>query len=440
MALDLDTIYALSSGGLPSGVAVIRVSGQYVKDVARQLCGELPQPRFATLKPICDSDGALLDEGLVLYFPGPNSFTGEDCLELQVHGSRAVVSAILDTLSKVDGCRQAEAGEFSRRAFENGKLDLVEIEGLGELIHAETEAQRKLALRFAGGGVSRQYEKWMEQLSFGRAMLEAELDFADEGDIPGSVSDQIWPQLEVLVQEMKSSLAGERANEIIRDGFRVVIAGPPNSGKSSLLNYLAKRDVAIVTDIAGTTRDVISVDLDLGGLKICLVDTAGIRETTDVVERAGIERTGQEVEGADLVLLLRAADEGEMDSKFDGNQNFLDIRTKADLAAHLSEPREGLYISTKTGDGIDSLLKQILTIAERSSHAGESSVVLNARHRNYIESSISYVEKALSERSSGIEISADCLRSAAEQIGRIVGFVNADELLGVIFSRFCVGK
>ncbi|MCO6188008.1 tRNA uridine-5-carboxymethylaminomethyl(34) synthesis GTPase MnmE [Rhizobium sp. L1K21] len=434
-----DTIYALSSGGLPSGVATIRISGPLAKEACLRVSGRVPSPRNASYLPLRDAEGQLLDRGLVMYFPGPASFTGEDSVEFQVHGSRAVVSAILAQLGSFSGFRLAEAGEFSRRAFENGKLDLVEIEGLGELINADTQAQRKQALRFAEGGASARYQSWMETLSFARAMIEAELDFSDEGDIPGAVSDQIWPQLETLLEEMNESLAGLHVHEIVREGFRVVIVGPPNVGKSSLLNHLAKRDVAIVTDIAGTTRDVIAVDLDLGGVKICLVDTAGIRDTEDPVERAGIERTSRELDKADLVLVL---DSGEADGvlQLHADVETLRVRTKVDLDRDVSLGGYDLAISVKTGDGVDSLLERIQSVAARYSQASEGSIVLNQRHKEHVENSVRFLAAALTQKGEGLELTAEYLRNAADELGRITGVVSADALLGVIFSKFCVGK
>lgn len=434
-----ETIFALSSGGMPSGVATIRVSGSRASEACLKICGKIPDPRVAAYLPLRDADGLLLDRGLVLFFPGPASFTGEDSVEFQVHGSKAVVFAILAQLASFSGFRLAEAGEFSRRAFENGKLDLVEIEGLSELIHAETEAQRKQALRFSEGKASQRYSHWMEELSFARAMIEAELDFSDESDIPGSVSNEIWPRLEKLAGEMKQALSGLHANEIIRDGFRVVIAGPPNAGKSSLLNYLANRDVAIVTDIAGTTRDVIAVDLDLAGQKICLVDTAGIRDTEDPVERAGIERAGRELEHADLILSLDNAVR-QVSPFQDAPCPVIHLFSKLDLISGNLPGGYDFGISVETGVGIDSLLKQISNFAVDSVESSEHSVVLNARHQTHVSNAVGFVDEALSVQDQGIELAAEYLRSAANELGRIVGLVSADALLGLIFSRFCVGK
>ncbi|PHK27256.1 tRNA modification GTPase TrmE, partial [Nostoc linckia z18] len=278
------TIFALASGALPAGVAVIRISGPAALFMVKTLTGVLPTPRAAALRTVRTPDGQFLDRALVLTFPGPHSFTGEDCAELHLHGGRAVVTAVLNSLAGFENARLAEAGEFSRRAFENGKMDLVEVEGLADLLAAETEMQRKLASEQASGNLSAVYDAWREKLIYARSMLEAELDFSDEGDIPGSVSDRIWRDVSDLKNQIDDAIANLRAGEIIRDGFKVALAGPPNAGKSSLMNALAQRDVAIVTAIAGTTRDVVRCELDIDGYKIELFDTAGLRETTDTVE------------------------------------------------------------------------------------------------------------------------------------------------------------
>ncbi|OJU86366.1 MAG: tRNA uridine-5-carboxymethylaminomethyl(34) synthesis GTPase MnmE, partial [Shinella sp. 65-6] len=304
MSSATDTIFALSSGGLPSGVAVIRLSGLQSREVVARMCGTVPAPRHAALRSIRDRNGDVLDEGIVLFFPGPHSFTGEDSAELQIHGGRATVKAVLAALAEFEGMRAAEAGEFSRRAFLNGRMDLVEVEGLADLIAAETEIQRRLAAEQASGGLSRLYDSWAKRLTHARAMIEAELDFADEDDVPGSVASQIWDDMHALQQDILNHLADARVGEIARDGLKVVIAGPANAGKSSLLNYLAKRDIAIVTDIPGTTRDVLHVDLDISGFAVRLYDTAGLRETEDIVEQEGIRRTWLSMAEAHLVLLL----------------------------------------------------------------------------------------------------------------------------------------
>ncbi len=438
-----DTIFALSSGSLPAGVAVIRVSGPKTEEALRALTGGVPAPRVATLMVIRDLDGEELDRGLVLFFKGPASFTGEDCAELQVHGGRAIVVAILAALSNIGGFRHAEAGEFARRAFENGKMDLVEAEGLAELVQAETVGQRRLAKYLADGHLSRRYEQWMQRLSQARALIEAELDFSDEGDIPGSVSDQVWSQLSALAFEMEAALSDHTA-EIVRDGYRVAIAGPPNAGKSSLLNTLAKRDVAIVTDIAGTTRDVLSVDLDLDGAKVVLFDTAGLRETEDPVERIGIARARAAIEDADLVLYLReAGSEEERDDEIGTSisaRDILDVVTKKDLVAGADDTERSVSISTRTGEGIDSLLKQISERALKASRGTEFVTPLLIRHRNHVAAALADLHGALDSPDVALELRAEALRACSNELGYLTGRMTPDALLGLIFAQFCVGK
>ncbi len=439
-----DTIFALSSGGLPAGVAVIRVSGPETEVALRTLCGKVPAPRAATLTVIRGSDGEELDRGLILFFKGPASFTGEDCAELQVHGGRAIVAAILEGLGSLSGFRQAEAGEFARRAFEHGKMDLVEAEGLSELIQAETEAQRRLAKYLADGHLSRRYHDWMTRLSQARALIEAELDFADESDIPGSVSDQVWGNVRALAAEMESALSDHTA-EIVRDGFRVAIAGPPNAGKSSLLNYLARRDVAIVTDIAGTTRDVLSVDLDLNGSKVVLFDTAGLRETEDPVERIGIERARETIRDADLVLYLTengSADAPRIEMTDGHLSDMIQVRTKLDrmVAPSQAPGSVTLGVSTITGVGIDSLLEQISARASKAIRGGEFLTPLLIRHRNHVSATLSSLKDALTSDNEPLELRAEMLRAASDELAYLTGRMTPDALLGLIFSQFCVGK
>ncbi len=299
-----DTIYALSSGGLPSGVAVLRLSGSLAATVTEAISGPLPPPRHLARRTIRDRNGSVLDEALVVLFPEPASFTGETCVELHVHGGRAIVAAVLDTLASFDGLRHAEAGEFTRRALANGKMDLAQAEGLSDVLAAETEMQRRLAQELSSGRLSALYDGWATRLLHARAMIEAELDFADEEDIPGRISDQIWADIADLVGEMERHLDRASLGEIVRNGLKVVIHGPPNVGKSSLINALTGRDIAIVTDVAGTTRDVLTADLVLNGYAVRLYDTAGIHETTDIVEAEGIRRARLALDEADLILTL----------------------------------------------------------------------------------------------------------------------------------------
>lgn len=437
-----DTIFALSSGGLPSGVAVIRLSGPGSRAAVEQLCGSVPPSRRASLLSIRDGNGERLDEGLVLFFPAPNSFTGEDCAELQIHGGRATVKAVLAALGSLEGLRAAEAGEFSRRAFTNGRMDLVEIEGLADLIAAETEMQRRLAAEQASGGLSRLYDSWSKRLTHGRAMIEAELDFADEDDVPGSVAGSIWTDMRALKQEIINHLAGARTGEILRDGLHVVIAGPPNAGKSSLLNHLARRDVAIVTDIPGTTRDVLHVDLDLSGFAVRLYDTAGLRETEDVVEREGIRRTQLSMASAHLVLLLSddpAVNWGEMLSDYAGP--VIRIRTKTDLLpATLREAGMDAMISVKTGEGVPALLDLVASYLPDMETGSALSLPARQRHAQNLEAARAHIAAALDMQSGELDIQAEHLRLAGQALGRVTGRVDVEHLLDVIFSEFCIGK
>lgn len=436
-----DTIFALSSGGLPSGVAVVRLSGSQALEAARVLAGDLPEARRASLRWILKRDGSAIDQGLVLVFPGPSSFTGEDCVELQLHGGRAVVAALLQELSAFEGLRHAEAGEFSRRAFDNGRLDLVEIEGLADLIAADTEMQRRLALEQSAGTLSRLYAGWTEQLTRIRALIEAELDFPDEDDVPGAVSDQLWPKLADLREDISRHLEGAGAAEIMRDGFRIAIVGAPNAGKSSLLNALARREVAIVTDVAGTTRDVLGVDLDLGGYLVHVMDTAGIRETEDEVEREGVRRAFRSIEQADLVLMLNAPDTPASDVLHLEGKRFLTVQSKADLV-DAATPRnaEDIWLSAHTGEGFDSLTKRIALEVEHSTRRAGGLAPARARQASYLSNTAEYIGVCLSDPAMSLELKAEYLRLASHSMGKITGRVDVEDLLDVIFSEFCIGK
>jgi tRNA modification GTPase len=437
-----DTIFALSSGGLPSGVAVIRLSGPASAQALQSLCGRLPRQRRASLQSIRNRNGEKLDDGIVLFFPAPNSFTGEDCAELQIHGGRATVKAVLAALDDMAGLRTAEAGEFSRRAFLNGRMDLVEVEGLADLISAETEMQRRLAAEQASGGLSRLYDSWAKRLTHARAMIEAELDFADEDDVPGSVASQIWHDMQKLDQEILNHLAEARAGEIVRDGLKVVIAGPPNAGKSSLLNYLAKRDVAIVTDVPGTTRDVLHVDLDLAGFAVRLYDTAGLRETNDVVEREGIRRTQLSMAQAHLLLLLSAAENPEWKAF---TQEYVGpvvrVQTKADSRnASWPKPDGDVTISVRTGEGIPELLHLVSRHLPDLDNGNALALPTRQRHALNLAAAREQLQLALSAPESGLDIQAEYLRLAGQALGRVTGRVDVENLLDVIFSEFCIGK
>ncbi len=378
-------------------------------------------------------DGAVIDSGICLWFSAPNSFTGEEVVEFHCHGSSAVIAAISSAIGGLDGCRLAEAGEFTRRAFENGRMDLTEAEGLADLIAAETEMQRRQALALSQGGLSQVLQDWRAQLLRARALIEAELDFPEEDDIPGAISDQVWPQIERLASEMQATLA-RRGAEIVRDGYQIVIVGPPNAGKSSLLNALAGRDAAIVSEEAGTTRDVIEVQLDIAGYKVVLSDTAGIRAAESVVEAEGIRRALQRAEMAQLILSL--APEGESSPLPDAIGEVIRLVSKDD------EGRHGVSgISVNRPDSIDHLLEEIEKhIVSSISSAVGSGIIARQRHRDLIAAAVAELENAVVAVLEPLELRAEYLRRAADIIGRLTGRIGVEEMLGAIFSEFCVGK
>lgn len=436
-----DTIVALSSGRLPAGVAVIRVSGPRSRFVIETISGKMVTDRLATYRRFRSADGSTIDSGLVLFFPGPGSFTGEDVAEFQVHGGLAVVAAMLEAILACGGVRHAEPGDFTRRAFLNDKLDLVRTEALADLVNAETEAQRRFAVRNAEGAQSRLYLDWRRRLIHARAMIEAEIDFSDEEDVPGSVSDAIWSDVEALIGEIERHVAGYRVAEIIRDGFEVVILGAPNAGKSSLFNALARREAAIVTDEPGTTRDLLEVVLDLRGVRVRVTDTAGLRENAGKVEAIGIERARAKAHGADLVLLLEDMDRPVPVDVSVNDTPVLRIGTKSDLVAEFGLPVPGydLTVSTKDGAGVTTLLDEI---ARRAADGiGQAGDVLPSRLRHValLEESKAYLQAAFRSQA-GQELRAEELRLAADRLGRIVGAVDVEDMLDVIFSQFCIGK
>jgi tRNA modification GTPase len=435
-----DTIFALSSGKPPAGVAVVRISGPHARQVLTTLSGRELPPRLLTNAAIRARDGRVLDRGMMVFFPGPRSFTGEDCAELHLHGGRAVVGAVLDELAGIQGLRPAEAGEFSRRAFHNGKMDLVEAEALGDLIAAETEAQRRFAVAAAGGALSDLYERWRRRMLDARARIEAELDFSDDADVPESVPDEVWADLERLRAEIALHMEGYRRGEIIREGYSVVILGRPNAGKSSLLNALARRDVAIVTDEPGTTRDLVQVALDLDGSKIILTDTAGVRESANRVERIGIERALESARNADLVILLHDLSDPEPPGDLPVDcRNVLRVGSKRDLTEGGQVPEQGydLLVSARTGEGLDELMGAIS--ASAASQMGDAGSLLPMRPRHLVHLRAACECLALAMEGE-LELRAEALRQASDALGRIAGRIDVEEVLGAIFSRFCIGK
>lgn len=439
-----DSIVALSSGRLPAGVAVIRISGPQTRFVVETIAGGMVKPRVAVLRRFRAPDGTVLDNGLVVFFPNPASFTGEDVAEFHVHGGRAVVARMLETITGFDGVRHAEPGEFTRRAFLNGKVDLVETEALADLVNAETEAQRRFAVQNAEGAQSELYLGWRRRLIHARAMIEAEIDFADEDDVPGSVSDAVWSDVRTMIDEIDRHVAGFRAAEIIRDGFEVVILGAPNAGKSSLFNALARRDAAIVTDEPGTTRDLLEVTLDLQGLRVRLTDTAGLRDAPGKVEAIGIEKARAKAHGADLLLLLQdianPRDVGELPTV----APTLRVGTKLDLledrAASDATEDYDLVISVKNWTGVEELLGEIgRRAAEAAGRVGDV-LPSRLRHVELLGAANSHLRRATDGRTVGQELRAEELRLAADRLGRVVGAIDVEDMLDVIFSQFCIGK
>lgn len=439
-----ETIFALSSGAGRSAVAIVRISGPFSGELLAGMADGLPNPRQFAVKPICDpQSGELLDRAVVAWLPGPRSFTGEDCAELHLHGSPAVVRAVMAALASHEGVRPAEPGEFTRRALLNGKLDLVEVEGLADLLEAHTAKQRRQAFRQMSGAASSVIETWREQLVLIRADIEAVVDFVDE---PG-VAEEAAPGIDARIRSLRDQIVEtiDRAGmaEVIRDGVRVVLAGMPNTGKSSLLNMLAKREAAIVSDVPGTTRDTIEVFLDLNGLPVILTDTAGLREkVSDPVEEEGIRRSRRRISDADIVVWIWSADVMGSDTS-DGITPDITAQNKCDLDSGLTRNEDTgaeLRISTRTGHGISAFIEQLSVLLGQRFGLEEPSVLVSERQIIAAKKSIRFLNDALEASASQLELKAEEIRSASNEIGRLTGKVGVEEWLGAIFSRFCVGK
>jgi tRNA modification GTPase len=445
---DQQTVFALSSAHGRAGVAVIRISGPVAGTVLDRMAGPRPKPRLAAFRRVRDPEtGDVLDEALVLWLPGPRSETGEDMAELHVHGGRAVIAGVLAALGGLPGCRLAEPGEFARRAFLNGKIDLTAAEAIADLVEAETAAQRRQALRQAGGELARLYDAWRADLVQAQALTEAAIDFSDEADVGTRACEEARALVARLLRSIRAHLDDGRRGEIVREGFRVAIAGPPNVGKSSLLNALARREAAIVSDEAGTTRDVIEVKLDLGGMPVILSDTAGIREAEGKVEREGIRRAMARARDADLVLWLMDAADCRPEPPPDlirGAREMLWVLNKVDLVAGGAAPpapdRGWLRLSALTGQGLPELVEAVEARAVAAAGASEAPVITQARHRQQIEAAAEALETNLAGAPADLELRAEDLRRAAAALGRITGRVDAEDVLAEIFGRFCIGK
>lgn len=440
-----DTIFALSSGRGRAGIAVVRLSGSLAGGAVRKLGGALPEGRQALLRHLCDPQtGEKLDDALVLFFEAPLSFTGEDVGELHVHGGPAVIAAVLETLDGMEGLRMAEPGEFARRAFENGKLDLTQAEGLADLIEAETQAQRRQALRQSGGTLLAVCDEWREQIILAASLVEAALDFSDEADVPELIEDRARPVIADLLGGLNHHLDDARKGERLREGLQVVLAGQPNVGKSSLLNALASRDVAIVSHEPGTTRDVIEVHLDLGGFPVTLIDTAGLRQPSGEIEREGMRRTVARAADADLLVWLVDAAKPVWEPHADikaGKSHILTILNKIDVGPATGNNRKGsLAISAKTGDGLEQLISFLTDKASELMGAGEPAIVTRARQRRELEACRDALQAFLSGDAADLELRAEDLRVAAHSLGRLSGRVDVEDILDRIFGDFCIGK
>jgi tRNA modification GTPase len=490
MAQIRDTIFALSSGRPPAAIAVIRISGPHAGAALEALIGRIPAPRQAALAIVRDGAGEEIDQALALWFSGPNSETGEDTAELQLHGGRAVVAAVLSALGKIEGLRPAEAGEFTRRAFENGKLDLTAVEGLADLVMAETQAQRRQALRQLKGLLGHRAETWRQRLIAALALVEAGIDFSDEGDVQRKeLADLLSPALATareLAEEIGAVLADGNRGERLREGVVVAIAGPPNAGKSTLLNRLARRDAAIVSPFAGTTRDVIEVHLDLDGYPVTLLDTAGIRESEDPVEMEGVRRARERAADADLILwVVEPGTPPPAPPPAQAGPPIWTLQNKADLIAtrnelksqrnefifsnkpltsnnplittlpeqrnknifnnneteFISRETSVLAVSAATGAGIEALTAALSRWAQDFLGSSEPALLTRERHRVALRAAQDALERVLSGSIDNREdLVAEEIHAAARALGKLVGRVDVEDVLDAIFRDFCIGK
>ena len=442
------TIYALSSGPGISGIAVIRVSGKNTAEVVKKLTGDkLPRPRMATLTKFNKNGGKeLIDEGVIIWFPAPNSYTGEDLAEFHVHGSRAVVNAMHFSISKVKNCRLAEPGEFTKRAFQNGKINLLKAESIADLISSETEIQRNQALKIMGGKSSDKFNSWREKLLKILSHIEAKIDFPDE-DLPKNIMSKIQNTSNGVLTEIKKTLDDQKVGERIREGFKIAIVGPPNSGKSSLLNYLSKRDAAIVSEIAGTTRDVIETHLNLDGYPVIISDTAGIRNSKNEIEKKGIKIALNRAEDADLKLVIISPKNADFTNVLKSllNKNAILVVNKSDLIKGKLNAKFKKYdhvlISIKMNLNLSKLILRIKSKLKNKFTTTEDVLITRERHRQNLINCVQHLEKFQKKKSTqDFDKAAEDLRLATRHLGMIVGKVDVEELLGSIFNDFCIGK
>jgi len=442
------TIYALSSGPGISGVAVIRVSGKNTAEVVKKITGSrLPMPRVATLKKFNKNGGKeLIDEGVIIWFPAPNSYTGEDLAEFHVHGSRAVINAMHLAISKIKNCRLAEPGEFTKRAFQNGRINLLKAESIADLISSETEIQRKQAIKIMSGKSSQKFNSWRDKLLKILSHVEAKIDFPEE-DLPKNLIKEIKKTSNEVLNEIKKTLDDQKVGERIREGFKIAILGPPNSGKSSLLNYLSKRDAAIVSEIAGTTRDVIETHLNLDGYPVILSDTAGIRSSKNEIEKKGIKIALKRAEDADLRLVIVSAKNVDFNSVLRKLliKNAILVLNKSDLIKGKLNSKFKKYdhvlISIKKNRNLNSLILKIKSKLKNKFSTNEDILITRERHRQNLINCVQHLEKFQKKKSAqDFDKGAEDLRLATRNLGMIVGKVDVEELLGSIFNDFCIGK
>jgi tRNA modification GTPase len=431
------TIFALSSGRPPSAIAMVRVSGPQAGTALTALAGKIPPPRLATRVLLRDAEQQPIDDAVVLWFPGPASATGEDVAEFHVHGGRAVLSALFAALSGFDQMRVADPGEFTRRAFEKGKLDLTEAEGLDDLIHADTDRQRRQALRHLKGGLGDKARDWRAQIIEAAALIEAGIDFSDEADVPMELIAPALAKIRTLLGEIEEVLAAQGKSERLRDGLVVAITGPPNVGKSTLMNALARREVAIVSPHAGTTRDIIEVQLDLDGYPVTVIDTAGIRATDDPVEQEGVRRARARAAEAGLVLWLV---DGELEAGAHevGTPAWI-VRNKIDLRAAGRDAAQ-FAISASRGDGVSELISALVEFARDYFGSDEGALIGRARQRKLLQQTVASLQRSIAAVGQGEELAAEDLRMAAQSLGRLLGRVDVEDILDVIFREFCIGK
>ena len=447
MVVDVGTIFAISSGAGRAGIAVIRLSGPDALEAVTSFTGltDMP-PRTATRVTVTDPEsGEPLDDGLVLVFPEPKSFTGEDVAEFHVHGSRAVLDDIIIALSRQPALRPAEAGEFSRRAFDNGKLDLTAAEGLADLINAETTAQRRQAQRQLRGDLAALYDDWRDRLIKAIALFEAEIDFSDE-ELPPGLRDEVDAVIQVLEAEIKGHVADPDRGRRVRDGFYITVLGAPNVGKSSLVNRLSKRDVVIVSEVAGTTRDVVEVHLDLGGFPVIVADTAGLRHGSNVIENEGIRRARERAETADHRMVLfdgtQLYDRDPETVKLAHAPDTVSVITKSDLMGSgwtlPAELPDSILVSSETGEGIEELVERLRLNVEHRHGGSAAPVLTRTRHLLALQDCLSGLSGY--QQAGEVELAAEDLRFAVRALGKITGRVDVEDVLDIIFKEFCIGK